>query len=115
MVPEPVAMRPTGHVVGSRGEQRDVQTGVDSFGNVFLINVPLKQPHQAIRSITWKAKSLDDAITFIELLKDGRLKALKVFSTIPWSDHPTQPCSECSVKDLVFRLEAMKDQRHLLE
>ncbi len=83
--------------------------------NVFLINVPLKQPHQAIRSITWKAKSLDDAITFIELLKDGRLKALKVFSTIPWSDHPTQPCSECPVKDLVFRLEAMKDQRHLLE
>lgn len=83
--------------------------------NVFMINVPLKEPHQAIRSVTWKAKSLDDAITFIELLKDGRLKAVKVFSTIPWSDNPTQPCSECPVKDLVFRLEAMKDKRHLLE
>ncbi|MDA0737511.1 MAG: hypothetical protein O2999_02760 [Nitrospirae bacterium] len=83
--------------------------------NVFMINVPLKQPHQAIRSVTWKAKSLNDAITFIELLKDGRLKAVKVFSTIPWSDNPTQPCSECPVKDLVFRLEAMKDKRHLLE
>jgi hypothetical protein len=83
--------------------------------SLFMIHVPLKQPHQAIHSITWKAKSLDDAITFIELLKDGRLKAVKVFSTIPWSDNPTQPCSECPVKDLVFRLEAMKDQRHLLE
>ncbi|MDT7042276.1 hypothetical protein [Candidatus Nitronereus thalassa] len=81
----------------------------------FLIQVPLKRPHQAIRSVTWKAKSLDDAMTFIELLKDGRLKAVKVFSAIPWSDNPTQPCSECPVKDLVFRLEAMKDQRHLLE
>jgi len=83
--------------------------------NLFFIHVPLKQPHQAIRSVTWKAKSLDDAITFIELLKDGRLKAVKVFFTIPWSDNPSQPCSECPVKDLVFRLEAMKDKRHLLE
>ena len=83
--------------------------------NLFLIHVPLKQPHQAIRSVTWKAKSLDDAITFVELLKDGRLEAVKVFSTIPWSDNPSQPCSECPVKDLVFRLEAMKDKRHLLE
>lgn len=83
--------------------------------NVFFIQVPLKQPHQAIRSVTWKAKSLDDAITFIELLKDGRLKAVKVFSTIPWSDNPSQPCFECPVKDLVFRLDAMQDKRHLLE
>ena len=87
----------------------------DVAPNVFLIHVPLKQPHQAIGAITWKAKSLDDAITFVDLLKDGRLKGVKVFSTIPWSDHPTQPCSQCPVKDLIFRLDAMKDKRHLLE
>ena len=83
--------------------------------NQFLIHVPLKQPYQFIRAVTWKAKSLDDAMTFIELLKDGRLKAVKVFSSIPWSENPTQPCSECPVKDLVFRLDAMKEKRHLLE
>jgi len=82
---------------------------------VFLIHVPLKQPYQAIRAVTWKAKSLDEAMAFIELLKDGRLKAVKVLSSIPWSDHPAQPCSECPVKDLVFRLDAMKGKRHLLE
>lgn len=83
--------------------------------NVFVIHVPLNQPHQAIRAVTWKAKSLDDAITFIDLLKDGRLKAVKVYSSIPWSANPSQPCSECPVKDLVFRLEAIKNKRHLLE
>lgn len=82
---------------------------------LFLIQVPLKQPFQAIRAVTWKATSLDDAMTFIELLKDGRLQAVKVYSTIPWSENPTQLCSECPIKDLVFRLDAIKEKRHLLE
>jgi len=83
--------------------------------NTYVLSVPLKQPQGQIRAITWKAESLDDALTFVELLKDGHLKAVKVFSSIPWSSNPTQPCAECPVKDLVFRIDAIKDKRHLLK
>ncbi len=83
--------------------------------NTYVLSVPLKQPQGPIRAITWKAESLDDALTFVELLKDGRLKAVKVFSSIPWSSNPSQPCSECPVKDLVFRVDAIQDKRHILE
>ena len=83
--------------------------------NTYVLSVPLKQPQGHIRAITWKAESLDDALTFVELLKDGHLKAVKVFSSIPWSSNPTQPCAECPVKDLVFRVDAIKDKRHHLK
>jgi hypothetical protein len=83
--------------------------------NTYVLSVPLKRPQGHIRAITWKAESLDDALTFVELLKDGHLKAVKVFSSIPRSSNPTQPCAECPVKDLVFRVDAIKDKRHLLK
>jgi len=83
--------------------------------NTYVLSVPLKQPQGHIRAITWKAESLDEALKFVELLKDGHLKAVKVFSSIPWSSNPMQPCAECPVKDLVFRVDALKDKRHLME
>lgn len=83
--------------------------------NSYFLSVPLKQPQGHIRAITWKAESLDDALTFVELLKNGHLKAVKVFSSIPWSSNPTKPCAECPVKELVFRVDALKDKRHRLE
>lgn len=83
--------------------------------NTYLITVPLKQPQQYIRSVTWTAKSLDDAIAFIDLLKSGQLKGMKVLTSVPWAPGSSQPCTECPISDLIFRIEAMKDKRQLFE
>ncbi len=102
-----------GMMKGLAKEITPLPKGVTS--NSYFLSVPLKQPQGHIRAITWKAESLDDALTFVELLKNGHLKAVKVLSSIPWSSNPTQPCAECPVKNLVFRVDAIKDKRHLLK
>ena len=83
--------------------------------NTYLITVPLKQPEQSIRGVTWTAKSLDDAIAFIDLLKSGQLKGMKVLTSVPWAPGSTQPCQECPISDLIFRIEAMKEKPDLLK
>ncbi len=94
---------------------REVAPPTQGFsGNSYLITVPLNHPQQHIHSVTWSAKSLDDAIAFIDLLKSGQLKAMKVLTSVPWAPGSSRPCRDCPISDLVFRIEAMKNKPHLL-
>ena len=76
----------------------------------YVITVPLKSPFQKIESLYWTTKSLDDAISFVSLLQGGSLKAIKVYTAIPWGSDPTMTCTECPIKELVFPAKALKDQ-----
>lgn len=78
----------------------------------YLIAVPLSQPEHQIQSVTWTAQSLDDAVAFIDLLKSGQLKAMKVLTNVPWASNS---CTECPISDLVFRIEAIKDTSSILK
>jgi len=83
--------------------------------NHYLITVPLTQSEQKIHGVTWTANSLDEAIAFVELLKSGQLKAMKVLTHVPWGSQASRPCSECPISDLVFRVEAIKDKGRFLK
>jgi len=76
----------------------------------YVISIPLISPERGIRSALWHTDSLDEAITFVDVLQHGRLQAVKVFTTIPWSSFPDRPCSECPIKELVFPAKHMKEQ-----
>jgi hypothetical protein len=79
----------------------------------YVITVPLKSPYQRIEALLWTTKSLDDAISFVSLLQGGHLKAIKVYTTIPWEFDPTRTCTECPIKELVFSAKGIKE--HLQE
>lgn len=76
----------------------------------YTINVPLKHPYGHIRAILWRAKNLDEALTFVRMLQRGALHSVTVFTITPGDEDPSQPCSECPVKELVFRLSHIKDE-----
>ncbi len=81
----------------------------------YVITVPLKSPYQGIEALLWTTKSLDDAITFVSLLQGGNLKAIRVYTTIPWGSEPTTTCTECPIKELVFSAKGFKEQLHELK
>lgn len=81
----------------------------------YVISVPLKSSFQAIEALLWTTKSLDDAISFVSLLQGGNLKAVKVYSTIPWGIDPGAPCKECPIKELVFSASGIKEQLEKLK
>ena len=76
----------------------------------YVITVPLKSPLQEIEALLWSTQSLDDAISFVSLLQGGNLKAIKVYTTVPWGPDPGTPCTECPIKELVFSAMGMKEQ-----
>ena len=76
----------------------------------YVISVPLKSPFQGIEALVWNTKNLDEAIAFVNLLQSGNLKAVKVYSTIPWAIDPATSCSECPIKELVFSATGLKEQ-----
>lgn len=78
----------------------------------YVISVPLKSPYQGIHSLSWYTLNLDDAIAFVSLLQSGNLRAVKVYTTVPWSSTPTVPCSACPIKELVFSITGMKQYRN---
>jgi hypothetical protein len=47
---------------------------------IYTVTVPLKQVQDKIKTVVWHSKTLDDAVLFIQLLEDGRLKAVSVES-----------------------------------
>jgi len=47
---------------------------------IYTVTVPLKQVQDKIRTVVWHSKTLDDAVLFIKLLEDGKLKAVNVES-----------------------------------
>jgi len=48
----------------------------------------------------------------LSLLQGGNLKAIKVYTTIPWGSEPTTTCTECPIKELVFSAKGIKEQLH---
>ena len=95
---------------------REVAPPTQGFSaNSYLITVPLHHPQQHIHGVTWTAKSLDDAIAFIDLLKSGQLQAMKVLTNVPWAPGSSEHCRDCPISDLVFRIEAMKEKPHILK
>ena len=76
----------------------------------YVITVPLKSPFQGIEALLWSTKSLDDAISFVGLLQGGNLKAVKVYTTIPWGIETATTCTECPIKELVFSASGIKEQ-----
>ena len=86
------------------------------MANSYRIAVPLREPEQNVRAVTWTAKSLDDALAFVELLKSGKLKGLKALTRIPWdSDDSAQSCTECPISDLIFGIEGIKERGQFLK
>lgn len=81
----------------------------------YVITVPLKSSFQGIAALLWNTKNLDDAITFVNLLQSGNLKAVKVYSTIPWAIDPAKTCTECPIKELVFSASGMKEHLQKLK
>jgi hypothetical protein len=47
---------------------------------IYTVTVPLKQGTDTMRSVVWHSKTLDDAVMFIQLLEEGRLKSVSVES-----------------------------------
>ncbi|RMH06869.1 MAG: hypothetical protein D6704_06210 [Nitrospirae bacterium] len=81
---------------------------------LYRVTVPLREPLDHIQAVTWNAPSLEEAITFVELLEKGKLKGVRVYTTIPWLESHKQPCRECPIKELIFYAGRIKDQRAIL-
>ncbi|RMH37412.1 MAG: hypothetical protein D6690_03330 [Nitrospirae bacterium] len=75
----------------------------------YAIHVPLKTPYRNIQAVLWRAKNLDEALTFVRMLQSGALHSVTVFATVPGNEERSRPCRECPVKELVFRLTHIKD------
>lgn len=79
----------------------------------YVVTVPLTEPRGAMRSVLWTSHSLDEAITFLDLLQSKKVKAVNVFATVPWSTEAADTCVECPIKDLVFHAGKIKDSEGL--
>ena len=77
----------------------------------YSLRIPLKTPYRGIKAIVWRAKNLDDVITFMNLLRGGALHSVRAFTALPWAEDPAQPCTECPIKELVFRALEIEKQR----
>lgn len=75
----------------------------------YIIRVPLKTPHQHIQAITWHAKDLDDAMTFVKMLRHGAVHSVTVFAVRPWDEDSSEPCTECPIKELVLHLSKVTE------
>lgn len=81
----------------------------------YLVTIPLKQPQGSMRSVTWRSVTLDDAITFLDLVQGGKLKAVNVYAFDPWSPNAFSGCTQCPIKDLVFQAKSIKQQQEILK
>lgn len=65
-------------VAGLALDQITLQQGPQH--QIYTVTVPLKQGTDKMKSVVWHSKTLDDAVMFIQLLEDGRLKSVGVES-----------------------------------
>jgi hypothetical protein len=81
----------------------------------YVISVPLKEPREGIQAVVWNTATLDEAITFVDLLQGGKLKAVTVYSFIPWAAKEARDCVECPIKELVFHASSLKERLEILK
>lgn len=95
---------------------REVSPPVQELGaSSYQLLIPLRNPEQGIRAVTWTAKSLDDAFAFVGLLRSGNLNGLKVLTQVPWDPDSSQACIECPISDLVFNLKGLKEKGQFMK
>ena len=80
----------------------------------YLVRIPLLQAREGLRAVTWQTKTLDDAIAFVDLLQNNKLKAVNVSVRDPWATEGSSRCSECPIKELVFDAKGLKEHGGLL-
>lgn len=80
----------------------------------YTIAVPLKTPFNGIQAVVWNTATLDEAITFVDLLHGGKLKAVKVYTFIPWAPRENRDCVECPIKELVFDASKLREPLEIL-
>lgn len=81
----------------------------------YVITVPVKNPTRGVEAVLWNTKTLDDAIAFVDLLQSGKLKAVNVYASIPWSSEANGLCSKCPIKELVFHASGIREQLKSLQ
>ena len=81
----------------------------------YVITVPLFASQGGVQAAVWRTDTLDEAITFVELLQSGKLKAVKVYTRIPWGPAKAKECSECPIKELIFQASGIKEQLEILK
>lgn len=97
------------HTIDGLTRDMEIPTHTLQSGE-YVVTVPLKEPQKNIQAVVWRAKTLDEAITFVDLLQNEKLKAVIVYPYAPWSSDPHKVCSECPIKDLVFHAAKIRDQ-----
>jgi hypothetical protein len=71
LIPVPVSSLALDQIILQQGPQHQIYT----------VTIPLKLVKDAkMKSVVWHSKTLDDAVLFIQLLEDGKLKAVNVES-----------------------------------
>jgi hypothetical protein len=77
----------------------------------------LKKPLMGVSVLRWHAATLDDAMTIIRSVQEGRVEAANVRTHWPKEDpepdskpikYELEPCKECHVMEWVFRVSGKK-------
>lgn len=83
----------------------------------YALFLSLKKPLMGVSTLRWNAVTLDDVMTIIRSIQEGRVEAANVRTHWPKEEpepdskpikYELEPCKECHVKEWVFRVSGKK-------
>lgn len=95
----------------------NVANNVSEFRSEYDLFLSLKKPLMGVSTLRWHAATLDDAMTIIRSVQEGRVEAAIVRTHQPKKKpepgskpikYELEPCQECLVKEWVFRVSGKK-------
>lgn len=96
---------------------RNIVDKVSELPSEYDLFLSLKKPLMGVSVLRWQASTLDDALTIVRSVQEGRLEAAMIRTHQPKKEpepdskpikYELEPCKECHVKEWVFRVSGKK-------